>query len=86
MAKQAKFVQQMPFVGTETQKAIVDREEAERETSKAAVVREAFDHYWGLVDGELPQGQTELPERPVHLRPEAVRQGHRMSPLVDAED
>ena len=67
MAIQARFTETMPFVCTPTQKEIIDRESDRRGVSKAVVIREAFDAYWGLVDSEVPSG-SELPEAPVHER------------------
>ncbi len=73
MAIQRKYPEQMPFVVTPTQAEIVNREAEARGMSKAAVVREAFDAFWGLVDGEPADGHT-VPTEPVRER-QAVTSG-----------
>lgn len=71
MAIEARFTEQMPFVGTPTQKAILEQQAKRPGWSRAAVIREAFDAFYGLENGELPAGVTELPTGRV-ARSEAV--------------
>ena len=55
MAIERKYAKQFPFVGTLTQRAMIEKEADRRRTSLAGVVRAAVDKYFGLVDGEQPE-------------------------------
>lgn len=51
MALEARYTEQMPFVGTKTQRRKI-AEAAAGGRSMADVIREAVDKHFGLVDGE----------------------------------
>lgn len=55
MAYEAVFTEQMPFVGSPTQRACVDRAAKKRKVSRAAVIREALDNQFNLVNGQYPE-------------------------------
>lgn len=52
MAIEPKYPTQMSFVGTETQKRLVQKMADEKKISQAEVFRDAIDAYFGLTDGE----------------------------------
>ena len=54
MAIEPRYTEQMPFVGTPTQREKIRAEADRRRTSLAEVVRRCVDKYFGLVDGEEP--------------------------------
>jgi hypothetical protein len=56
MAVEATLTEQMPFVGTTTQRALVDLEAKRGKRSVASVIRDAIDQRYGLVNGMLPEG------------------------------
>jgi hypothetical protein len=53
MAVEAKLTKQMPFVGTVTQRLLVDKESKRTKTSRASIIRDSLDRRYGLVDGEF---------------------------------
>lgn len=55
MAIEPRYTEQMPFVGTPTQRRKIEDEASKRRTSLADVVRRCVDRYFGLVNGEEPQ-------------------------------
>lgn len=61
MAVERKYTEQMPFVGTGTQKQHLERTAGRRRSSVAAVLRDLIDREYGLVDGEEPEGQEGTP-------------------------
>jgi hypothetical protein len=56
MAVEATLTEQMPFVGTKTQRALVDHEAKKNKVSVALVIRRALDEHYGLVNGQFPEG------------------------------
>lgn len=56
MATEARFTEQMPFVGTKTQRALANRESERGKVSVALVIRRALDEHFGLVNGEFAEG------------------------------
>lgn len=64
MAIGARYTSQRPYVGTQTQTALVDAlEKAIPSVSKSAVLRYALNKTFGLTmaagtDGEVPKGET----------------------------
>lgn len=57
MAIEPRYTEQMPFVGTPTQRLRIEQEATKRRTSLADVVRRAVDGYFGLVNGEEPEAK-----------------------------
>jgi len=60
MAVEAKLTKQMPFVGTPTLRALVDKESKSSKISRASIIRDALDKRYGLVDGEYPPGDPRI--------------------------
>jgi hypothetical protein len=62
MAIGGRYPSQRPYVGTETQTELVDALDQRLGISKAAVMRFAINHTFGLTqganDGEVPRGKT----------------------------
>lgn len=56
MAVEATFTEQMPFVGTVTQRALVNHDSKRLKRSVASVIRDALDEHYGLVNGQFPEG------------------------------
>ena len=53
MARAARYTEQMPWVGTPTQKDLIVQEATRERISQADVVRRAIDNYYNLDDGEI---------------------------------
>jgi hypothetical protein len=69
MAKQPRFTEQMPFVGTKTQRLLIDNAAYADNISRADVIREAINAHFGLNDeGEFDDDRQVLPLDP-HYRP-----------------
>ena len=60
MAVEATLTNQMPFVGTATQRALVDHEARRGKRSVASVIRDALDEHYGLVNGQFPEGDPRI--------------------------
>lgn len=59
MATRARFTEQMPFVGTEDQRAVIEKDAEVNRVSLADCVRAGLNLRYGLTeDGELPEGVT----------------------------
>lgn len=56
MARTARYTEQMPFVGTPDQFALMGAVEAALEDSKAAVIRGGLNVLFDLVNDRLPEG------------------------------
>lgn len=54
MAVEATLTNQMPFVGTKTQRDLVDWEAKKGKRSVASVIRDALDEHYGLINGQFP--------------------------------
>jgi hypothetical protein len=54
MAVEAKYTEQFPVVCTAATKEALETEAKQTRRSMAAIVREAVDERYGLVDGEVP--------------------------------
>lgn len=59
MAVEKRYPAQMPFVGTHTQRSLLERDAGKRRTSIAAVLRTIVDKHYGLVDGEKPEPEED---------------------------
>lgn len=59
MAKEKKYTEQMPFVGTIVQRILIENQAIEERCSRADVIRQALDQYFGLDDGLMPSGQAD---------------------------
>lgn len=60
MAVVATKTEQMPFVGTATQRALVDAEAKRTKRSVASVIRDALDQRYDLVDGQFKEGDPRV--------------------------
>jgi predicted DNA-binding protein len=54
MAVEARYTEQFPVVCTPATKEALENEAKQSRRSMAAIVREAIDNRYGLVDGEVP--------------------------------
>lgn len=64
MAKPARLIYPISLVGTSTQKIMIENEAYASKVSQGDVVRMAVDAYFGLIDGEVPEGDA--PPSPVN--------------------
>jgi hypothetical protein len=58
MAREARFTEQFPFVGTETQSELIKAVAKAGKYDKAPIVRAGLNMLFGLVDDELAKGDT----------------------------
>lgn len=56
--KKAKYTEQMPFVGTATMKQAMLDTATKNGVSQADITRKALDLYFGMDDGEWPDGSS----------------------------
>jgi hypothetical protein len=74
MTVERRYTEQMPFVGTASQRAAIEREERRMRSSMAEVIRSAVDHYFGFVDGEPPPDWKDPRNvAPLRMRPKRAR-------------